>query len=287
MLESVCLKYLVGVSQLAKALNETRLSVQAWSGWPAEDFADKGGLNRNYFRKNLHRPSVWTFSTFLDAAKTKIMDLCQVFQGSVPWAVYELVRSTPTKIQDECEEILYARQYRKCIQHALQWGGLPVEIIYLPIGTADSIAKESILGTNGNTVGSHLLVTGDDNYEDEHVKNEDPNNKDNPSRTPEKAGQNGFDEPQAIFVESRTVSPVVPPMMNTPTPGMVLPPSTGTGLCQSLLFCNVTSCLVQYYVTTYSLTAHNILGAFFRHGEIRQQILLERWGTVAHQRYCL
>ena len=232
------------LTALAKALDETRLSVEAWSGWPAEDFAGEGGLVRNYFGKNLHLPSVWTSSVFLDAAKTKITDLCQVFQVSVPQAVYKLVRSAPANIQDECEEMLHARQYRKCIQHALQWGGLPDEIFYLPKGTADSIAKEaieSVLGTNGKNVRYPPLVTGDDSYEDENVENEDPNNEDNPPRTPEKAGQNArtdrdnscFHKPQDIFAESRTVSPVAPPMMTTPTPGMVSPPATGTGVYES------------------------------------------------------
>lgn len=208
---------------LAEELDNIWPSVEeSWFDWPAEEFAGEGGLIRDYFDRGLHLPSVWTSSVFCDSAKSKILDLYHVFENnSIQFAISKLIYGAPIHIRDECEAMLHARQYRKCIQTALQWSSSFDEIFYLPLGTAGDIGSAAVRSVLGET-GDHLLQFREyQNYDDE-VENEGPEmvsindaQKEVPDTVTDESP--AFHKPQDVFEISRRSPQLLPETMATPT----------------------------------------------------------------------
>jgi hypothetical protein len=211
---------------------------ETWSAWPADEFAGEGGLVRDYFGTGLHLPTSWTSSVFRDTAKSKVKSLLQILRRNVPYAVNKLISGASASIQEECEDMLEQRHYRKCIQRALQCSGSHDEIFYLPKGTAEAIATnalQTMLGANGIQNGLYPQLNNEDqdNEIDEEVSAVNTATALNVNEWEREAKTDAavFKKAQDIFEISRTISPVPPPTrdngMMTPPPGAVtLPPGT-------------------------------------------------------------
>ena len=227
---------------LQKELNDVGQIIEdSWLDWPVEDFSGTDGLVTGYFGENLHLPTSWTSRVFRETAKTKIMDLHQILEKSVPYAINQLISDAPLEVQEECEDMLEQRHYRKCLQHALQCCSAGDDIFYLPQGTAQTIATATTKSILGNASSAPLELPQTDGYYDD----EDEANISASSTTTAPLDSlavaddaSVFQKAQDIFAPSRTISPVPPPMMtptavgmstpgptlDTPAPGTVSPP---------------------------------------------------------------
>jgi len=241
---------------LDKAMRQEGESLEAsWSGWPVSDFADEKGLVKNYFGPDNHLPTSWTSRIFRDTASKKIMGLHKTLQKKIPFAVGELMEGAPVAMKVECDSLLEFRQYKKCLQHALQLNTVDDEVIYWPKGTSELLVEKTIktgLGTYGNDNVAEKLL--DRQYNDVALllgKSKEATTAESApssynydeSVVEKKEAVNDALKAQVIFEVSRTISPLPPPPvvvndMTTPPPGSdspllgTNPPRAGISSCK-------------------------------------------------------
>jgi len=222
--------------ELHKELESAGRSMeQNWVGWPGNDFAGSDGLVRGYFGEHLHLPTSWTSRVFRDTAMSRIMDLHALFQKSVAAAVHQLLVNARKNTQQECQDMLEKRQYRKCLQHALQFSDAEDDILYLPRGTACMIAMNTIESIIGSEAYLGTALSEDPEYDPDIARDTEGmqmqqqavfttplSQRDNIEAVDEK---NVVQEAQDIFAKSRTISPAPPLGVSTPA-GMMTPPTT-------------------------------------------------------------
>ena len=229
---------------LQKELNDVGQTIEdSWLDWPAEEFSGADGLVRGYFGENFHLPTSWTSRVFRETAKSKIVDLHQLLERSVPHAVNQLICDAPLEVQEECEGMLEQRHYRKCLHHALQCCSAGGDIFYLPQGTTETIATATTKSILGNAGSAPLELSQTDGYYDDEDVEDEANISASRTATAPPDSQavddaSVFQRAQDIFAPSRTISPVPPTMMtpigvgmstpgptlDTPAPGTVSPP---------------------------------------------------------------